>query len=107
MAGITRIALAFAAAGMIAAPAAARTIDGWTVGQKGADCTMVSTFADDVSIGLILSPKTGELGFFTTLPHPNALAGQPATAVKLAFDGGDLTDWEDERASVVPGGDGD
>jgi len=94
-------------AAALAAPAGARTVDSWEVAQNGQVCTMVSTFEDDVSIGLVWSPKTGELGFMATVPHPNELRGK-AAAIELSFDGeGPYTQWEDERAAVTTGTNGD
>ena len=104
---ISTFALA-AAALALAAPAGARTIDNWEVTPNGPYCSMVSTFSDNVSIGLIWAPKSGELSFMTALPHPSALGGQQAAAIELTFDGnGPYTQWEDQKATIVPGSDSD
>jgi hypothetical protein len=109
MASMIRSALALGAVTLaLAAPAGAKTVDSWEVSSSGKTCTMVSTFADDVTVGLILSPKTGELGFIATLPHPNGVRGAPTAQLQLAFDGDSpYTQWEDERATVVAGLDND
>jgi len=92
----------------LAAPAGARTIDGWEVVSDGQHCTMTSTFADNVSVGLIWAPKTGELAFMTAVPHLKELRGQAVAPVELTFDGtGPYTQWEDQRATVVSGLDND
>jgi len=105
----TTFALTLAAAGAaLAVPAGARTVESWEVVPSQQNCTMISTFEDDVSIGLIWSPKTGELGFMAAVPHPSGLAGRPAAALELTFDGDTpYTEWEDQRAAVVPGNDSD
>jgi hypothetical protein len=103
----TTFALA-AAALAFAAPAGARTINGWEVSANGQTCTMMSTFEDDVAVGLIWSPRSGELGFVATVPHPSGLGGQAAATLALTFDGDTpLTEWEDKRAAVVAGKYGD
>lgn len=109
MAYITPNAFALAGAMLaLAAPAGARTIDSWEVVPSQQNCTMISTFEDDVSIGLIWSPKSGELGFMATLPRPSGLDGKPAASLALTFDGdAPLTEWEDQRAAVVAGADSD
>ncbi|MGZ3198337.1 MAG: hypothetical protein ACXWI5_00765 [Croceibacterium sp.] len=101
--------LALAAAALaFAGPAAAKTVDSWEVNSTGKSCTMFSTFADDVTIGLIWTPNTGELGFIITLPHRKGWKAQSATTLDLSFDGkGPLTQWEDQHASVVAGSDSD
>jgi hypothetical protein len=99
---LTTVALA------CAVPAGARTVSNWDVVPNQQNCTMISTFEDDVSIGLIWSPKSGELGFMATLPRPSGLDGKPAAALALTFDGdAPLTEWEDQRAAVVAGADSD
>jgi hypothetical protein len=93
-----------AAALALAVPAAARTVDSWDVVPTGQNCTMISTFEGDVSIGLLWSPKSGELGFMTTVPHVDRAGPQPTEHVELTFDGsGPYTQWEDQRAAVVTG----
>ena len=105
--GCSTLALG-AAALALAAPAGARTIDSWEVVSDGKHCTMTSTFADNVSIGLIWAPKTGELAFMTAVPHLKELRGQAIAPVELTFDGtGPYTQWEDQRATVVSGLDND
>lgn len=95
--------LAFALTAALAAPAGARTVDSWEVSQAGQSCTMLSTFEDDVSIGLMWSPKSGELGFMAAIPHPNEVTGK-AAAIELSFDGdAPLTQWEDDHAAIVGG----
>jgi hypothetical protein len=109
MASITRSALVLGVAALaLAAPAGARTIDSWEVNTNGQNCTMVSTFADDVTIGLILSPKTGELGFMATVPHPNDVRGAKTAPLQLSFDGDSpYLQWEIDHATVVTGPDSD
>jgi hypothetical protein len=69
---------------------------------------MISTFEDDVSIGLIWSPSTAELGFVTALPRPSGLREKSATTITLTFDGdAPFTEWQDLRAVVTPGADSD
>lgn len=104
----TVFTLALAASALaLAAPAGAKTIDNWDVATNAKSCTMVSTFADDVTVGLIWS-KTGELGFITTLPRPNGVRGRATAPVQLTFDGDSpMTQWEDDRAAVVSGPDND
>ena len=108
MSSKTSSSLALAALLALAAPVGARTIDSWEVLPNGQRCTMVSTFEDDVSIGLIWSPRNGELGFLATVPHPNAVRGNATTPIMLTFDGdARLTEWEDQHAAVVAGKDSD
>ncbi len=85
-------------------PAGARdisTVDGWELSTTGKTCTMVSTFADDVMIGLILSPKTGELGFMAAGHELEGAAdkedgrGRPHVRRRRP-----ITQWEDQRAVV-------
>jgi hypothetical protein len=103
----TSFALAAATLAM-AVPAGARTVNSWDVVPNQQTCTMISTFEDDVSIGLIWSPKTGELGFMATLPRPSGVGERPAAALALTFDGdAPLTEWEDQHAAVVAGADSD
>jgi hypothetical protein len=103
----TAFALATAALAL-AAPAGARTVNSWEVLPNQQNCTMVATFEDDVSIGLIWSPTSGELGFMAAVPRPSGLSEQPAASLMLTFDGNaPLTEWEDQRAAVVPGADSD
>jgi hypothetical protein len=93
-----------AAALALAAPAGARTVDSWEVVPNQQNCTMLSTFEDDVSIGLVWAPKTGELGFVAALPRPSGLGERPVAAIALTFDGdAPLTEWEDQQAAVLAG----
>jgi hypothetical protein len=105
----TTSTLALAAAALaLAAPAGARTVDSWEVVPNQQNCTMISTFEDDVSIGLIWSPRTGELGFMAAVPPSSGLGERPAASLALTFDGdAPLTEWEDKRAAVVAGADSD
>ena len=100
---------ALAAASLaLAGPAGARTVDSWEVDSAGKSCTMVSTFADNVTIGLIWSPQTGELAFMTTVPRPHEWKAQKTVPLVLSFDGKvPLTQWEDQHAAVVASGDSD
>ena len=83
------------------------TIDGWELSTTGKTCTMATTFADDVTIGLVWSPRTGELGFMAAGLRWNELNDRKTVALDLSFDGdGPITQWEDERATVVLGGTG-
>jgi hypothetical protein len=110
MAGIrtrlTTIACAGAAAAL-AASAGARdfaSVEGWDISTAGRTCTMASTFADDVTIGLVWSPETRELGFMAAGPGWDELRGKKTVALDLAFDGDTpLAQWEDQRAAVLGG----
>lgn len=102
MARMIRSTFVLAAALALTAPAAARTVESWDVTSNGQACTMLSTFEDDVSVGLIWSPKSGQLGFMATLPRPSAASGQQAVTLGLAFDGdAPYTEWEDLKAKVI------
>jgi hypothetical protein len=100
--------LALAAAAALAGPAAARdvaTIDGWELNSTGKACSMTSTFSDDVTIGLVWSPATGELSFLAAGPKWNELRAQKTAALELSFDGdARFAQWEDQQARVVPNG---
>jgi hypothetical protein len=100
--------LALAAAAALAGPAAARdvaTIDGWELNSTGKACSMTSTFSDDVTIGLVWSPATGELSFLAAGPKWNELRAQKTAALELSFDGDvPYAHWEDRQAVVVPNG---
>jgi len=98
-----------AAAGVLAlaAPAAARTIGEWDVKPSAKSCTMLSTFEDDVSIGLV-SGKDGRLSFMTGGEGlaPFVRGGQKVS-LDLKFAGKvPHDDWADEAAAVVALGDG-
>ena len=92
----------------LAAPAGARdvaTIDGWELNSTGKACSMTSTFSDDVMIGLIWSPASGELSFIAAGPKWNELRAQKTAALELSFDGdAKFAQWEDQQARVVPNG---
>jgi hypothetical protein len=92
----------------LAAPAGARdiaTIDGWELNTTGKACSMTSTFSDDVMIGLIWSPRTGELSFIAAGPKWDDLRAQKTAALELTFDGdAKYAQWEDPKAAVVPNG---
>jgi hypothetical protein len=105
MAGAARSVLALGAAALsFAASAGARTIDSWEVTPDGKTCKMVSTFADDVTIGLLWSPKSGELGFIATVPHGYGVDGTAKPRLQLSFDGDSpYTQWEDDRPTVITG----
>ena len=101
----TRLLLPLAALAL-AAPAGARTIEGWEV-RPGADsCSMSSVFADDVTLALIWSPKDASLGFLAAgkdWDRLRALEGE-RVALELRFDGdAELTEWQDEGARIVAG----
>lgn len=101
----TRLLLPLAALAL-AAPAGARTIEGWEV-RPGADtCSMSSAFADDVTLALIWSPKDQSLGFLAAgegWDRLRTLEGE-RVALELRFDGdSELTEWHDEGARIVPG----
>jgi hypothetical protein len=105
------IALAGAAAALTsAAPAGARdvaTVEGWELNATATACSMTSTFADDVTIGLVWSPGRGELSFLAAGPKWNELRSQTTTALELTFDGDSpYSQWEDQQANVVPNGAG-
>ena len=88
----------------LAAPATAKSIEGWEITVNGENCVMQSTFEDDVTLALVWHPKTGELGFMAAGADWNELVGQrdkPAR-LELTFDGGvKQPDWIDEGANVV------
>lgn len=112
MARMTPSALALGVTALaLAGPAGGRDIsiiEGWQLSTTGKTCTMVSTFADDVSVGLLLTPQTGELGFVTTVPHPNDLRGKATAPLQISFDGdAPYIQWEDDRATVITGPDSD
>jgi hypothetical protein len=99
---------AAAAALALAAPAGARdvsTIDGWELNATGKACSMTSTFSDDVTIGLIWTPATGDLSFIAAGPKWDELRAQATAALELSFDGDSpYSQWEDQRANVMPNG---
>jgi hypothetical protein len=67
---------------------------------------MASTFADNVSIALIWTPATGELGFLAGVPKPDALATRTTAPLQLTFDGdGPYNQWEQASAPVIVGED--
>jgi hypothetical protein len=97
-----RSALVLAAATLaLAAPAGAKEVDSWEVNGGAKSCTMISTFEDDVSIGLLSSK--GGLAFMAggeglaKLVH----SGQKVS-LGLKFAGGaPHNEWTDEGAQVV------
>lgn len=103
--GFTLAALVCALAG----PAGARsinTIEGWDLDSTPKTCTMTTTFSDDVTIGLVLSPSTSELGFMAAVPQALAPGGGKTAPIVLTFDGaGPYTHWEEQKAAVVNGED--
>lgn len=99
-----RSTLALAATALaLASPAAARTIDSWEVQSSAKSCMMLSTFADDVTIGLI-SPEGGNLSFMVGGEGiAKAVHSDRKVAVDLKFAGtAPHTDWTDEAARVLP-----
>jgi hypothetical protein len=102
-------AVAAALVAGLAGPAGARslkTVEGWEINATPKTCSMASTFSDDVTIGLIWAPSTGELGFMAGLPHSYGVGGQKTAPVSISFDGeGPYTLWEDQSAAVINGAD--
>lgn len=87
----------------LAAPAGARqaTVEGWDLSSTAKTCTMATTFSDDVTIELIWSPATSELGLMAMLP---SASGAKAGGIEFAFDGDSPhTQWEDDRPAAVSG----
>jgi len=104
---LSALALAAAATLAFAAPAAARAVGDWEVVPGARSCTMLSTFEDDVSIGLI-APRKGALSFIAGGKgiEPLVRSGQKV-AVDLKFAGNvPHDDWADDAALVLaaPGG---
>ena len=100
------VALA-AAALALAAPAAARAVGEWEVTLGAKSCSMLSTFEDDVSIGLV-APRKGALSFIAGGKGiaPLLRAGQKV-ALDLKFAGKvPHDDWADDAALVLTGPDG-
>jgi hypothetical protein len=101
-------AAALAAATLtLAAPAGARTIGDWEVASGAKSCTMLSTFEDDVSIGLV-SPRKGALSF---VAGGKGMAGLVQAGQKVSLDlkfTGKVPhdDWADDAAAVVAAPDG-
>jgi opacity protein-like surface antigen len=85
-------------------PALAAETQGWEVTPSGNTCMMLSTFEDDVSVGLALTAPAGEISFVAAGDEVEKLAGQAGSTVSLnaRFDG-DVphNDWTDDRARVV------
>jgi hypothetical protein len=92
-----------AAAFALAGPAAARTIDNWEVQSSAKSCMMLSTFADDVTIGLI-SPEGGNLSFMVGGEGiAREVPGGQKVTLDLKFAGtAPHNDWTDEAARVLP-----
>ncbi len=101
---------AAAAALVLAAPAGAHeatTVEGWELNTTGDVCSMTSTFSDDVMIGLIWTPGTGNLSFVAGGPKWSELREKKTAALELSFDGGaPYSQWADEVATVVSNRDG-
>jgi len=96
-------ALAVAALAL-GAPAAAGDTQGWDVTENGKTCLMVSTFEDDVSVGLIWAAPNGDVSFMTAGDDLEKIAGKAGATVALdiKFDGQvPHTDWTDDVARVV------
>lgn len=96
-----------AAAVALVAPARAHTVGDWEVNSGARSCTMLSTFEDNVSIGLI-SPRNGALSFvaggegLAAFVHP----GQNVS-LDLKFTGKVPHDeWSADRAAVSAASDG-
>lgn len=94
----------------LAAPAGARTIEGWEIRLDADSCSMSSVFEDDVTLALIWSPKNESLGFLAAgknWERLRALAGERAS-LELRFDGdARFTEWRDEGARIIVGGGSD
>jgi hypothetical protein len=86
------------------APASAADADGWEILPNGKTCTMLSTYEDDVSVGLISTGASGDVSFMTAGESLENIAGAPGAIVTLhvKFDGPvEHADWTDEMARVV------
>ena len=98
---------AAAAAVAVGTAAPARETEGWDVVGHGKTCTMLSTFEDDVSVGLIWTAPNGDVAFMAAGDEVAKIAGNAGATVALnvKFDGQvPHTDWTDDRARVVPVG---
>jgi hypothetical protein len=104
----TVLLLAAATAGLaLAAPAGADDTQGWEVTANGKNCTMLSTFEDNVSVALIWSSSTGNVTFMAAGDSLEKFAGRPGSTVALnvKFDGKvPHYDWTDNAARVIPVG---
>jgi hypothetical protein len=90
------------AAAALAAPAAARAVGEWEVTPGTKSCSMLSTFEDDVSIGLI-APRKGALSFIAGGKGiaPLLRPGQKVS-LDLKFAGKvPHDDWADDGAVVL------
>jgi hypothetical protein len=97
------LACAFGAPAM-ADPPVGDPAQGWEVISAGQACQMISTFEDDVTIGLVWTPKAGNLSFLAFGDNWKKVAGKPGSKVpvNLKFDGKvPHDDWTDEAAHVV------
>ena len=93
------------AAGVPATASADDPADGWDVQNVGQACRMVSTFEDNVTIGLIWTPETKDLEFLAFGDDWKKVAGQAGSSVpiNLKFDGKvPHDDWTADHASVIP-----
>lgn len=114
MIGVRSMLVGVALAGLAAAmPASARnysdtadTVAGWDINVTPKSCAMASTFSDNVTLALIWTPASGELGFMAAVPGPDALTAQATAPLALSFDGdGPYSQWEQQSAPVVVGED--
>lgn len=94
------------AAMAFAAPAGARTIEGWEVKPSSDSCSMSSVFEDDVTLALIWSPEGGDLGFFAASGEWDRLGALEGQGVALALrfaSTAEFNEWHDDGAKIVAG----
>ena len=103
MVKVTTACLA-AAALTLAGAAGAKDVDSWEVNTAPKGCMMLSTFEDDLSIGLLWSAETKGLSFIASGDGLAALAPKGGkVSLGLAFAGkAPHNDWTDEAARVIP-----
>jgi hypothetical protein len=90
----------------LAAPAGARTIEGWEVKPDGDTCSMSSVFEDDVTLALIWSPKDSSLGFLAAGEDWDRLRPLEGERVGLELrfaSTAEFNEWHDQGASIVAG----
>ena len=80
------------------------TVEGWDVAPFGQSCRMVTTFEDDVTIGLVWTPGSTDLSFMAFGDSWKKVAGRVGSTVpvNLKFDGKvPHDDWTDQHAHVI------
>lgn len=88
----------------LAAPAGARTIEGWEVKPDGDTCSMSSVFEDDVTLALIWSPQDSSLGFLAAGEGWDRLRSleDERVGLELRFAStAEFNEWHDEGARIV------